>query len=125
MAELADAGGNVLNRNTTWTGPSVFRGAMETEAAYDGFAGSSPAAVTNLISIYMLISDWLIFVACIVFSAIGSIMYATALVYGKTNDAEKHECRCDKCHPYECGTGMNNSSSGKKIRKKCREEYSE
>lgn len=48
MAELADAGGNVLNRNTTWTGPSVFRCAMETEAAYDGLAGSSPAAATNL-----------------------------------------------------------------------------
>lgn len=47
MAELADAGGNVLNRKATWTGPSVFRGAMETEAAYDGLAGSSPAAATN------------------------------------------------------------------------------
>lgn len=48
MAELADAGGNVLNRKATWTGPSVFRGAMETEASYDGLAGSSPAAATNL-----------------------------------------------------------------------------
>lgn len=48
MAELADAGGNVLNRKATWTGPSVFRGAMETEVSYDGLAGSSPAAATNL-----------------------------------------------------------------------------
>lgn len=51
MAEMADAGGDVLNRNTTRTGATSFRSAMETEAAYDRLAGSSPAAVTNQLSI--------------------------------------------------------------------------